>query len=263
MLKRIITALILALLGFCGVYNKHTFHFVIIVCGIVATYEFISIQNNSFDWRKYLLIVCIIIVSSFLPFEINILLFSIFILLTIVPMLLDKQEQFFNYLIIVVITYIIIGAIIGGLYIYQLGLRRAVVWVILTNCMTDIGAFFVGIKFGKHKLLPHISPKKTIEGSIGGTIFGIISGLLFGLLYVNQIVENANFIIFGSIIIPFLAQIGDLFFSAIKRHYNTKDFGSIFPGHGGMLDRIDSLIFSLYGMYLFMLFLMQGINFLG
>lgn len=263
MIKRITTAIILAFLGFCGVYDENTFHFLIILCGAFCAYELILIQNTKFDFGKYFLILFLIIISSFLSFEINIFAFSIFILLIILSLLIDVNTKFIDNLILIVTTYIIIGAIIGALYIYEIGMRRLVVWLILTNYMTDTGAFFVGISFGKHKLLPHISPKKTIEGSIGGTILGIICGVLFGLLYANSILNDYKFILIGSIVIPILAQVGDLFFSSIKRKYKTKDFGNIFPGHGGMLDRIDSLIFSLYGMYLFMLFLNHGVKFLG
>ena len=111
--------------------------------------------------------------------------------------------------------------------------------------ITDIFAYFCGRFFGKHKLIPEVSPKKTIEGSIGGTLFSGIAFVLFGI-----IVKALNFdigqthllqFVFG-IVAAVVAQIGDLSMSALKRKYGIKDFGKLFPGHGGVLDRFDSII---------------------
>ena len=125
----------------------------------------------------------------------------------------------------------------GGKYTYLLIFIGA--WV------TDVFAYFTGRVFGKHKLIPEISPKKTIEGSIGGTLFSGIAFVVFGIVCNNfglYIVQNyAQLFVFG-IIAAIVAQIGDLCMSALKRHYGIKDFGKIFPGHGGMLDRFDSII---------------------
>lgn len=114
--------------------------------------------------------------------------------------------------------------------------------------MADAGGFFIGATLGKHKLCPNISPKKTVEGAIGGVIFCVISAVLVGLLFQYLITPNIklNFgalVLLGVIDAP-VSIIGDLSFSLIKRRYNIKDYSSIFPGHGGMLDRCDSIIFT-------------------
>ncbi|MFA6796748.1 MAG: phosphatidate cytidylyltransferase [Bacilli bacterium] len=127
-------------------------------------------------------------------------------------------------------------------------------YVIIGTAMNDIGAYFIGVMFGKHKMAPRISPKKTWEGVIGGIVFSIIFSILFAFvcdLTGHPILpgvldfDNYNYIwiIVISIIIPIASDMGDLFFSAIKRSFSIKDFGRIFPGHGGVLDRIDSLSF--------------------
>ena len=110
--------------------------------------------------------------------------------------------------------------------------------------ITDIFAYFSGVLFGKHKLCEAVSPKKTIEGSLGGMIFCSLSFVVFGLIFLN--VEPAVWKIVAlavtGLIISIVSQIGDLVMSLIKRHYGIKDFGKLFPGHGGMLDRFDSII---------------------
>lgn len=112
--------------------------------------------------------------------------------------------------------------------------------------ITDIFAYFCGMLFGKHKLIPEVSPKKTVEGSVGGIIFCGLSFILYGVIlkYGLQVQFDVNYIqlfVYG-IAASLVSQIGDLSMSAVKRHYGIKDFGKIFPGHGGMLDRFDSIL---------------------
>ncbi len=123
------------------------------------------------------------------------------------------------------------------------------IYLLVVTYMTDTGAYFTGYFFGRHKLNVRISPKKTIEGSIGGWLFGFGFGVLYAWLWV----ENVSFptMIVLSLICPVVGQLGDMAFSAIKRNFGIKDFGSIFPAHGGVLDRIDSLIFNLLLIYIF------------
>ena len=126
---------------------------------------------------------------------------------------------------------------------YLLFLPFIVAWV------TDTMAYFSGRLLGKHKLIPAVSPKKTVEGAIGGTLFGAGSVVLFAFI-IEQffksegVVIEANYIAFAifGILIPIVGQIGDLIMSVIKRNYGIKDYGKFFPGHGGMLDRFDSAI---------------------
>jgi phosphatidate cytidylyltransferase len=97
---------------------------------------------------------------------------------------------------------------------------------------------------GKHKLIPDVSPKKTVEGSIGGIVFCMLAMVIFGLI-VNAISDfHANYLmlVVGGLLASIVSQIGDLCMSVIKRTYGIKDYGKLFPGHGGMLDRFDSVI---------------------
>lgn len=125
----------------------------------------------------------------------------------------------------------------GGKYLYYICFLGA--WI------TDIFAYFCGRAFGKHKLIPDVSPKKTVEGSIGGTVFCILVMVIYGIVVealVPQITANILIFAVAGVFVAVVSQIGDLSMSLIKRRYGVKDYGVIFPGHGGMLDRFDSVI---------------------
>lgn len=127
-----------------------------------------------------------------------------------------------------------------------------VLYVAIGTIMNDIGAYFVGIFFGKHKMNPRISPKKTWEGFAGGIFFSALFSILFAMIFAlnNKPIlprfnlENFYWVVLISIVMPLAADIGDFVFSAIKRNAGIKDFSNLLPGHGGLLDRIDSLLFA-------------------
>ena len=105
---------------------------------------------------------------------------------------------------------------------------------------TDTGAYTIGKLFGKHKLIPSISPNKTWEGAFGGYIVGILIG--GGIIYILNTNLSISLILLFSC--PVIAMIGDIIESQIKRKLSVKDISNILPGHGGMLDRIDSILFT-------------------
>ncbi|WP_407307795.1 phosphatidate cytidylyltransferase [Desulfosporosinus sp. SB140] len=124
-------------------------------------------------------------------------------------------------------------------------LSHGVEWTFLTFFLvwaTDTGAYLTGRQFGRHLLAPQVSPKKTVEGSLGGLLLSIIVAVLFWRLVHDT--SLITYIMLG-IIIGVSAQIGDLFESALKRTAGIKDSGNLIPGHGGILDRFDSLLFAL------------------
>ena len=123
-----------------------------------------------------------------------------------------------------------------GQYIYLL--------VFIAAWVTDTFAYFTGVFFGKHKLCPKISPKKTIEGSVGGIVFCVLAFLLYGFVVSRLFPLEPNYLglaIVG-LVMSVLSQVGDLLASVIKRTYGIKDYGKLFPGHGGVLDRFDSVL---------------------
>ena len=120
-----------------------------------------------------------------------------------------------------------------------------IVLVFLVSWACDTGAYFTGMLFGKHKLIPEISPKKTVEGAIGGIVIATFAYLLYGFVLDKLIPEmSVNYIFLGvcGLLLSIFSQLGDLVASLIKREYGVKDYGRIFPGHGGVMDRFDSTI---------------------
>jgi phosphatidate cytidylyltransferase len=112
--------------------------------------------------------------------------------------------------------------------------------LMILNFMVDTAAYFTGKKFGKHKLWEAVSPKKTIEGAIGGVFFSVLATSYFWKTYISEVTP---FMVFFFALIACSSQVGDLVQSKLKRQFEIKDSSSLIPGHGGVYDRVDSLIF--------------------
>jgi len=141
------------------------------------------------------------------------------------------------YVIVSFASVILLRASDNGKYLYLLIFIGA--WV------SDTGAWFFGRLLGKHKLIPEVSPKKTVEGAIGGVLsagaafalYGFIVGQMDGALSPNYLI-----LVVSGFICAAVSQFGDLIASLVKRHYGIKDYGKVFPGHGGVMDRFDSVL---------------------
>lgn len=123
-----------------------------------------------------------------------------------------------------------------------------IVWLILIcSWGCDTCAYCVGVLFGKHKMAPVLSPKKSIEGAVGGVVGAAGIGALFGWFVNSKVESTMNFIVLFAIISAvgaLISMVGDLAASAIKRNFEVKDYGKLIPGHGGVMDRFDSVIFA-------------------
>ena len=162
---------------------------------------------------------------------------------------LIAENIFFTFYVVVFFSYVVlIRATNGG---------EALIWlVLLSPWATDTLAYFSGVFFGKHKLIEKVSPKKTIEGSIVGTIGCLVVAYIYGVIIakIGYIPNYVNLLIFAAIS-SVVSQFGDLAASCIKREHGVKDYGSLIPGHGGILDRFDSVLFVAPLMYYFMQYL--------
>lgn len=147
-------------------------------------------------------------------------------------------------------------------YLYQVRIMEDgayLVWLIyLSSWGCDTCAYCVGMLFGRHKMAPVLSPKKSIEGAVGGVVGAMLLGFLYGTIFGGKMTEVANpqfACACACAIASVISQIGDLAASAIKRNHNVKDYGKLIPGHGGILDRFDSMLFTAPAIYFALTFL--------
>ena len=251
MKQRIITAIIMVLIGVpIVVYGNYP---VLILGGglsLVAVREMISMKDittkTPIEIKLFTIIATLVIV--FYSFDFNQLNYHavtsfgleipaifLFVLLLVSMIRKDFSLKDASYYLL---TIFYVGLTFHALlFIRFLGLNL-LLFMILIVAITDSGAYFCGKKFGKHKLAPRVSPNKTIEGSFGGTLLGVIGGTLFGSL--TGISTHIGILMMISLVVAVVGQLGDLVASSMKREFGIKDFGNLFPGHGGVLDRFDS-----------------------
>ncbi len=243
MKQKVITGAILAFtLGPALYLGGWIFIAVVLLFLVIGSKEIASIFEP--QWPKWMMLVILTLIISFYFVPSDYIFVAVMALLFIIFAFTIFVEWFdIHDGAMLFILLIIVGLSINGIFqVFEYG-SLAILYIAVSTYMTDTMAYFVGVKFGKHKLAPSISPKKTIEGAIGGWVFSSIVSLVYAyVLLINKF--DMSLLITASLLMPLVAQLGDLSFSAIKRHYNIKDFGTIFPEHGGVLDRIDSLLFN-------------------
>ena len=250
MVKRIITALILAGIAIpCVAMQGVAFDILVLAFMLVAIYETIHLFHGQWHIASRIVMALAIAGACIAPY----LEFSLMILAIVsaLVMIFDANVKP-SQIGITVLNGIIFTLAIGTITFFGDGTMYGVggfmyFFIFLASLLCDTGAYFVGILCGKHKLCERLSPKKTIEGAIGGFVVGCGGSLLFGYIasQISGIAFNWDMFVLLSVVLPLLSMIGDLYFSAIKREVGIKDFGTIFPGHGGVLDRIDGLLFAL------------------
>lgn len=178
--------------------------------------------------------------------------------LLIPSIFIDKEEYSTKEALYLLGTIVFIGIVFNTIIVLcnntifvnnnSIAGQWLILYLFLIAACTDTFAMIIGCLIGKHKLIPKVSPKKSVEGSVAGSLMGTIICTLY---YVNIIGDLKLWqIILMTFILTVLGQIGDLFFSKIKRENEIKDFSNIMPGHGGILDRLDSFSFILIG-YIF------------
>lgn len=248
--KRVISGIVLfAMVAIILIFGNTTIvNMAVSIVAILAINEYFNSfknKNNVDKWIGNILAILLAIIGV-IPKEMLIIVFPISIALLFAKLILTKMETNFSDVAISSFgIFYIIGFIAFIPFIYALENGKFLIWYLAFAAWgTDTFAYLIGCKFGKHKLTP-VSPKKSIEGSIGG----VLGAVVFSLIYTYSInklgnMEISYLAISGiAIILSILAQLGDLAASSIKRYVGIKDFGDLIPGHGGMLDRIDSILF--------------------
>lgn len=252
MLKRVLTAVVgiplVILIMILGNPILQIVGCLIALIGVHEFYEVIQKKYNPITWLGY-----IITLLFFLNYEMVMKYFGIFISVAVMALLIYMIFTYPKYNIVDISLTLFAPLYVGLLISFVIVLREAeygefLVWLVFISAWgSDTCAYFAGKLFGKHKLAPILSPKKTIEGAVGGAIgaafIAIIYTYLYTFLALPVMREKIIFIVGIVFVAAILSQLGDLAASAIKRTLEVKDFGYIFPGHGGVLDRFDSILF--------------------
>ena len=246
MKQRIITGLILAALALSVIYIGQTALTVgLLLVSLLGVYEIVKICHRP-DWSYIVDVYCLAMSvwlflgtqDFFIPaWQEMLFLIGLFTLVV----LLEQFKIEDSYLIFTMMIFVL-TALRGIAHIRaSLGLG-AIFFLLFATYGCDTGAYFTGYLIGKHPLIPRLSPKKTVEGSLGGMILGTLFGV--GIAYFFPFGLTLGKATILAFLLTVTSQIGDLTFSALKRHYQIKDFSNLLPGHGGDLDRIDSLVFN-------------------
>lgn len=263
MKKRFLSALIMILIG-CPILLKggKYFYIFMLLLSILSLYEILNIRESKKEFPTIMKLFAYLMVIFFsisnydsisFSYSVDYRVMSLIIFIFLTPMVFfnDTKKYNINDALFLVGSTLFIGLSFNLLMIIRNYNLFYIIYMLLVTTMTDSFAYITGSLIGKNKLCPLISPKKTVEGLIGGVIMGVISA---SYLYVTIINPNYPLVllIFITTILSLVGQVGDLAFSCIKRYYGRKDFSNLIPGHGGLLDRFDSLIFVALAMILFL-----------
>ena len=255
MKTRLITAAIAIAVFLPFLFWSDTFATVIMACvlSLVAEYEMLNCIGIL---KKATVSVPAFIVAFLLPFGVRffesgekfveyafflLFAFLFYVMLAAIVKTITLEESAIAGIWTIYISFafsslILLRDLNNGAFLYIL--------VFLIPWMSDAFAYFIGVKFGKHKLAPEVSPKKSVEGSIAGIVFGTLAavGYGFGVEKTYGVEPSYLALLVLGLIVSIFSQCGDLAASLVKRRFGIKDYGSIFPGHGGVIDRFDSVM---------------------
>ena len=261
MKKRLISALIMLLITVpIFIKGGNLYNVMIILIAMLGLKEFIDVKETRKKLPLFVKVLSYIFLVLFMIINIgkDIYLFTIdfriisflFITLLLPTILYHNREKYS-----ITDSFYMIGGLffITTSFILLITMReyniKLLIYLLLITIFTDTFAYIIGRLIGRTKLLEDISPNKTLEGTIGGTLVAVYIASLYYYVVISN--EHLLRLIVITTFLSILGQFGDLFFSAIKRYYDKKDFSNLIPGHGGILDRVDSLLFVLLGFMLF------------
>lgn len=237
-----------------NVYNAAVF-----ILSMIGLNEFINIKQTKkslpylVKFISFIMMTLLVFSShEFIVFSIDLRVITSLFLVLLMPVVLYHEREIYS----VNDAFFLIGGIffLGISFNLIMLMRQAnmglLSYLFLITIFTDTYAYITGLLIGRNKLLESISPKKTLEGLVGGTFFGVMFSAAFYFVVIDSGIPIFN-LLFMTTFLSILGQFGDLTFSAIKRYYGKKDFSNIMPGHGGVLDRLDSIIFVLLGFMFF------------
>lgn len=261
MKKRLLTALIGVPLtiAFLFLYDTLAFNLIVGVISAVGVYE--MLYNTKYVTHRELvgigMVQAVFIAFSKTTVLTNwfIVIIMAFLILMLAAMFIKHHEISFqevamSFFVALAIPYALSSIVFVRDVIPEIGLYL-IILMFSSAWICDSGAYFAGRAFGRHKLAPTISPKKTVEGAIGGVIVSIVVNILFTYVYMwiagmSGLATKVNLLplVLLILVASVVGILGDLTASIIKRQCGLKDFGNVFPGHGGVLDRFDSILFT-------------------
>ena len=266
MKTRVISAIIMLiiLIPIC-IIGGVTFSLGTLAIGLLALKEMLDIRETKKPFPffmkllSYLTITIMILTnynSNIFEYVLDYKFISITLFLVLIPLIIyhDRNKYSINDAMYLVGVLFFLGTAFNLLILVRNYNLLYLIFLVLITVITDTFAYITGSYIGKTKLSPYISPKKTWEGLLGGTFFGVLISSMFYYQVINTNVDVFMLAIMVTAL-SLLGQAGDLVFSSFKRYYDKKDFSNLIPGHGGILDRIDSLIFVLLGFVLVISFL--------
>jgi CDP-diglyceride synthetase len=254
--KRVLSSILLIIIALLTlIYGGNLLFFTIFLISLIGLYEFykaVKVQNEKMGILSGVGYLCATMYFAILFFNqetytIELIILWLILLLAVYVFTFPKYKAkqvfstFFGLFYVPIMLFYVYQTrmIADGVYL---------VWLILIcSWGCDTCAYCVGMLFGKHKLAPLLSPKKSIEGAIGGIAGAALLGAIYAVVVNNYLESGKNTIIIYAIICAVgavISQVGDLAASAIKRNHDIKDYGNLIPGHGGILDRFDSVIFT-------------------
>lgn len=250
MKQRMISAIIMLFIFIpLLIIGSWPFYFLILTLGIFSLYELLKLKPKIpivlklMTYLFTLLLLLTNVLENSLLITLDNRLFIVLILVYLSMLVFINKQEIYNYkdaFHLIGITLFIGFSFNNMIHIRNFDLN-ILIYLFLITIITDTFALLIGKYLGKHKLAPLISPNKTIEGLVGGSLIGTIVASLFYFFTISQ--TNIILIIILTLFLSLIGQLGDLIKSSIKRCENIKDFSNLIPGHGGILDRFDSIIF--------------------
>jgi len=262
MKKRLISATIaLSILVPVFMMGGMIYNIAIYILSMIGLYEFLKAKKSKKELPSFIEFISYVIMtllvlsnttSKEIIFSVDFRVIAGLFLVFLIPSVLYHDRELYS----ITDAFYLIGAIffLGASFSLMIIIRNIslalIIYLFLITVITDSYAYIVGSLIGRNKLLKEISPNKTWEGMIGGTLFGVLISSVFYIVVIDSNIPIFIVVILTTFL-SILGQFGDLCFSAIKRYFNVKDFSNIMPGHGGILDRFDSIIFVLLGFMFF------------
>lgn len=247
MLTRIVSGLLLLPVLFLVIIKGGIFIYLGgIICSLIGLYEFFRVfEKNGYKPLKVTTYIATIIMYTAMTYSSvafsHVIISMTYMIVASGAIYIINRRIKVEDLMITLMGYIYVPVFLSHINLLSIE-GNIFIWLLFIFAWgSDTCAYFAGMFFGKHKLIPEISPKKTIEGSIGGVIGTVILTLIFAKFFQEQ---NLVYFVPLAIVGSAVSQIGDLFASAIKREFGIKDYGNLIPGHGGILDRFDSILFT-------------------